>query len=106
MKDGILAALPVPGTLKVIIGQMIDISANGFALRHKDEIGTGVNKAGLVLMGHEQPEYPVFEFPARLVYEKDIGGAFRSGFQFGDLSRNQTSQLAYFIESNIESIAV
>ena len=106
MKDGILAALHVPGTLKVIIGQMVDISENGLALRHKDKIGTVLGKAELVMMGHEQPDYPVFEFPARLVYEKDIGGAFRSGFQFGDLSQSQTYQLASFIESNIESIAV
>ena len=106
MKDGILAALPVPGTLKVIIGQIIDISENGLALRHKDEIGTALNKAELVLMGHEQDDYPAFEIPARLVYEKDIGGAFRSGFQFSDLSHRQTSQLTSFIESNIELIAV
>ncbi len=106
MKDGKLAALPVPGTLKVIIGRIIDISENGLPLWHKDEIATAVNKADLVLMGHEHSDDPVFEVPARLVYEKDLGGAYRSGFQFGDLSQTQTSQLASFILSNIESRTV
>src|SRR5208283_678108 len=106
MKGGILAALPVPGTLKVIIGQIIDISENGVALSHKDEIATSLNGAELVLMGHEQPDNPVFEVPARLVYEKELGGAYRSGFQFGALSRSQASRLASFIQFNVDSIAV
>ncbi len=106
MKDGILAALPVPGTLRVIIGQIIDISEKGVALSHKDEIATSLNGAELVLMGHEQPDNPVFEVPARLVYEKELGEAYRSGFQFGALSRSQTSRLATFIQFNVDSIAV
>lgn len=106
MKDGILAALPVPGTLKVIIGRIIDISVNGLALSHEDEIATSLNGAELVLMGREQFGKPVFEVPARLVYEKDLGGDYRSGFQFGALSHSQTCRLASFIECNIESIAV
>ncbi|MGA2223983.1 MAG: PilZ domain-containing protein [Syntrophobacteraceae bacterium] len=106
MKDGILAALPVPGTLKVIIGQIIDISEKGVALSHKDEITTSLNGAELVLMGHEQPDKPVFGVPARLVYEKELGETYRSGFQFGALSQSQTSRLASFLQSNIESIAV
>jgi hypothetical protein len=106
MKDGILAALPVPGTLKVIIGQIIDISENGLAISHEDEIAKNLNGAELVLMGHEQFDNPVFEVPARLVYEKDLGGDYRSGFQFGALSNSQTSRLASFIQCNVESIAV
>ena len=73
MKDGILAALPVPGTLKVIIGRIIDISVNGLALSHEDEIATSLNGAELVLMGREQFDKPVFEVPARLVYERILG---------------------------------
>ena len=105
-RDGILAALPVPGTLKVIVGQIIDISENGLALSHKDEIATSLNDGGLVLMGHEQFDNPLFEVPARLVYEKNLGEAYRSGFQFGVLSHSQTSRLASFIQSNVESKAV
>ncbi len=106
MKYGILAALPVPGTLKVVIGEIIDISANGLALSHEDEITTSHKGAELVLMGQEQFDNPAFEVPARLVYEKDLGEAYRSGFQFGALSQSQTSRLASFIQSNVESIAV
>ena len=106
MKDGILAALPVPGTLKVIVGQIIDISENGSAFSHKYEIATSLNGGELVLMGHEQSDKPVFGVPARLVYEKELGETYRSGFQFGALSQSQTSRLASFLQSNIESIAV
>ena len=71
MKDGMLAVLPLPGTLKVIVGQIIDISENGLALRHKDEIAMSLGKAELILMGHEHSEGPTFEIPARLVYEQE-----------------------------------
>lgn len=102
MKDGLLAALPVPGKLKIIVGQIINISENGLALRHKDQIATPIDRAELLLMGHERPDGSVLEIPARLIYEKDVGEAYRSGFQFGDLSQGQTSQLASFIQSNVE----
>jgi hypothetical protein len=62
MKDGMLAVLPLPGTLKTIVGQILDISESGLALRHKDEIPMPMSKAELVLMGHEQSEgehYPL-----------------------------------------------
>ncbi len=106
MKDGMLAALPLPGTLKVIVGQIMDISKNGVALRHKDKIARPLSKAELILMGHEQSEEPAFEIPARLVYEKEQGEGYRSGFEFGDLSQGQILQLASFIQSNIEPIGV
>lgn len=106
MKKGMLAALSVPGTLKVIIGQIIDISEAGLALRHGDEISSELNEAGLMLMGHEQSEEPVIEIPARLVYEQELEGGYRSGFQFAELSQGQISRLTTFIESNMESIAV
>jgi c-di-GMP-binding flagellar brake protein YcgR len=106
VKGGMLAALPVPGTLKVIVGQIIDISENGLALGHKDEITRPLGKAELILMGHERSEDPTFEIPARLIYEKEHGEGYRSGFQFGDLSQWQVSQLASFIQSNIEPLAV
>ncbi len=102
MRDGMLAALPVPGTLKVIVGQIMNMSENGLAIRHKDRIAMKLNKAELVLMGHERPDDPMLEIPARLVYEKNLGEGYRSGFQFGELSQGQTSQLASFIQSNVE----
>jgi c-di-GMP-binding flagellar brake protein YcgR len=104
MRDGMLAVLPLPGTLKAIVGQIIDISESGLALRHKDEIAMPLSKADLILMGHEQSEDPTFEISARLVYEQEQGGNYRSGFQFGDLSQGQMSQLVAFIQSNIEPI--
>ncbi len=106
MKDGMLAVLPLPGTLKVIVGQIIDISENGLALRHKDEIAMSLGKAELILMGHEHSEGPTFEIPARLVYEQEQREGYRSGFQFGDLSQGQMSALASFIHSNIEPIGM
>ncbi len=106
MKEGMLAALPVPGTLKVIVGQILDISEKGLALRHKDEIAIGPEIAGLLLMGHERSAVDAFEIPAKLVYEREQEEGYRSGFQFDDLSQGQISQLASFIESNIESIAI
>jgi c-di-GMP-binding flagellar brake protein YcgR len=106
MKDGMLAVLPLPGTLKAIVGQIIDISESGLALWHKDEIARSLSKAELILMGHEQSEDPTFEIPARLVYEQEQGEGYRSGFQFADLSQGQMSQLASFIQSNIEPIVM
>jgi hypothetical protein len=106
MRDGMLAALPLPGTLKVIVGQIVDISENGLALRHKDEIARPLTQAEIILMGHEHSEEPAFEIPARLVYEKEQGEGYRSGFQFGALSQGQMSQLTSFIKSNAESIAI
>jgi len=106
MKAGMLAALSLPGTLKVIVGQIIDISANGLALRHKDRIARPLSSAELILMGHEQSEDPAFEIPVRLVYEQEQEEGYRSGFQFGDLSQGQIAQLTSFIRSNIEQIAV
>lgn len=76
MKGGMLAALPLPGTLKVIVGQIIDISESGLALRHKDEIAMSLNKAELILMGYEQSEEPTLEIPARLVYEQQQGEGY------------------------------
>lgn len=105
-KPGILAAVPVSGTLTVIVGQVIDISENGLGLRHEDKIATSIDRSQLVLMGHEQCDYPVFEIPARLVYEKNVGENHRSGFQFDKLSKHQRSQLTSFIESNAESMTV
>jgi len=106
VKAGMLAALSVPGTLKVIVGQIINISENGLALRHKDGIKRSLVKAELILMGHEQSEEPAFEVPVRLVYEQEQGEGYRSGFQFSELSQRQMSKLASFIQSNVESIAV
>jgi c-di-GMP-binding flagellar brake protein YcgR len=101
-----LAALSLPGTLKVIVGQIVDISESGLALRHKDEIARPLSKAEIILMGHEHSEEPAFEIPARLVYEKELGEDYRSGFQFGNLSQGQILQLESFIKSNVEPIAI
>ncbi|MHC1728986.1 MAG: PilZ domain-containing protein [Syntrophobacteraceae bacterium] len=106
MKDGMLAVLHLPGTLKTIVGQILDISEGGLALRHKDQIAMSLTRAELILMGHEQSEDPTFDIHARLVYEQEQGENYRSGFQFGDLSPGQMSQLRFFIQSNIEPIAV
>jgi c-di-GMP-binding flagellar brake protein YcgR len=106
IKSGMLAALSLPGTLRVIVGHIVDISESGLALRHKDEITRPLSKTELILMGHEHSEEPTFEIPAMLVYEQEQGEGYRSGFQFGDLSQGQISQLASFIQSNIEPIAV
>jgi c-di-GMP-binding flagellar brake protein YcgR len=106
MKHGMLAVLPLPGKIKVIVGQIVDISESGLALRHTDEIAMSLGKTELILMGHEESEDPTFEIPARLVYEKEQAEGYRSGFQFDDLSGEQMSQLAYFIQSNIEPTAM
>jgi c-di-GMP-binding flagellar brake protein YcgR len=105
IKSGTLAALPLPGTLKVIVGQIIDMSEGGLALKHKDEITKPLNNVEIILMGHEQSGGPAFELPARFVYELEQGEDYRSGFQFGDLSKGQISRLDSFIQSNIDSVA-
>ena len=104
MKDGMLAVVALPGTIKTIVGQIIDISKSGLALRHNDEIAMSLSKAELILMGHEDSEDAAFEIPARLVYEKEQSEGYRSGFQFADLSQGQMLQLASFIQSNIEPV--
>ena len=106
IKEGMLAAFSLPGTLKIVVGHIIDISESGLALRHRDEITRPLSKAELILMGHERSGEPAFEIPAKLVYEQEQDEGYRSGFQFGDLSQGQVSQLASFIRSNIEPIAV
>jgi c-di-GMP-binding flagellar brake protein YcgR len=106
MKDGMLAVLPLPGKIRTIVGQIIDISESGLALRHADEIPMPMKKADLILMGHEQLEDPTLEISARLIYEKEQGEGFRSGFQFDDLSGEQMSQLACFIQSNMEPVTI
>ncbi len=106
LKKGMLAALPVHGTLKVIVGQILDISENGLALRHKDEISIGRKEAGLLLMGHEQSQAPAFEIPVTIVYEREQEEGYRSGFRFSDLSQGQMSRLTAFIRSNTESTAI
>jgi c-di-GMP-binding flagellar brake protein YcgR len=106
IKEGMLAAFSLPGTLKIVVGHIIDISESGLALRHRDEITRSLSKAELILMGHERSGEPAFEIPAKLVYEQEQDEGYRSGFQFGDLSQGQVSQLASFIRSNIEPIAV
>ena len=106
VKDGILAVLPLPGKFTSIVGHIIDISESGLALRHTDEIPAPLKNADLILMGHEDPKDPTPQIPARLIYEKEQGGGYRSGFQFDGLSRRQMSQLACFIQSNIEPITV
>jgi c-di-GMP-binding flagellar brake protein YcgR len=106
MKEGMLALLPLPGQIRVIVGQIIDISESGLALRHTDEIAMSLSKTELILMGHEESEDPTFEIPARLVYEQEQAEGYRSGFQFDDLSQEQRAQLDFFIQSNIDSLAI
>jgi len=106
MRNGMLAVLPLPGQTRTIVGQIVDISESGLALKHTDEIAMSLNRAELILMGHEESVDPTFEIPARLVYEKEQGEGYRSGFRFDDLSREQMYQLSCFIRSNIEPIAV
>ena len=106
MKNGMLALLPLPGQIRVIVGQIIDISKSGLALRHSDEISVSLGKAELILMGHEESEGPTLEIPARLVYEQEQAEGYRSGFQFDELSSEQMSQLNFFIRSNIEPLAI
>ncbi len=102
MKNGMLAVLPLPGQFRSIVGHIVDISGSGLALRHTDEIPVHLKRGDLILMGHEDREDQVLEIPARLVYEKEQAEGYRSGFQFGELSSEQVSQLACFIQSNVE----
>ena|SRR5208282_2516751 len=103
LKEGILAALSLPGTLQLIIGQIIDVSESGLALRHGDQIATTAPTAELFLIGRERLEDSEFNVTARLVYDQDLGTGHRSGFEFRDLTENQASRLASFIRFNMES---
>ncbi len=103
VKDGTLAALSVPGKLKLTIGPVLDISKGGLALMHTDEISAEPEKAELVLLGHDESKTSELRFPARFIYRQKLQKGYRSGFEFKNLSGDQISLLASFIESNSSS---
>ncbi len=100
VKVGTLAALSVPGKLKLTIGPVLDISQGGLALMHTDEMAADPDKAELVLLGHGESKISDLKFPARFIYRQKLEKGYRSGFEFKDLSDDQISLLASFIEGN------
>lgn len=100
VKDGTLAALSLPGKLRLTIGRVLDISENGVAFLHTDEIASAADKAELALLGYGLSQTPDLKFPARFIYRRKLDNGYRSGFEFTDLSKDQVSRLISFIQSN------
>ena len=101
MKDGILAALTVAGTIMLTVGQIRDMSADGLTVIHTDEVPIAPGMADMLLLGYGGSQAPDLNIPARFIHQKNTENGFRYGFEFGDLSREQRTRVSAFIQSNV-----
>ena len=102
IKGGMLVVLSVSVDNGSTAAEILDMSENGLALMHDDELAAVPDKAEILLIGPETSNESLLKIFASLIYQKKLEQGFRSGFEFIDLSRDETSWLQNFIKRNIK----
>ncbi len=103
IKGGMLVVLSVSANDGSTAAEILDISENGLALMHDDEVEAVPNRAEILLIGEETSNESLLKILASFVYQKELEQGFRSGFEFIGLSQDEASWLRNFIKRNIES---
>ena len=101
-REGAFVALRLRGSK---LGQIVDISARGLAFRYID-IGERPRGTFELDILFRDKEFHLERVPAKTVSDSESAEAFpfsatktrRHSVQFGDLTDDQVSQLAYFIK--------
>lgn len=106
-KDGAIAAFfPATEGHSFLLGQILDISTGGLALRYFAKEHDSNLPCHLEIFGSDRPPIYIENVPAKVVYDFHVEnipgspfGVRRCGVQFGELSERHVSQLKYFIRN-------
>jgi c-di-GMP-binding flagellar brake protein YcgR len=106
--DGALAAILTSDLRSYTsLGDIVDISRSGLALRYVGKKGQELNNSALLdVFAYKGTRIYLEKLPCRIVYdhplETDVPSlkTRRCGLQFGELTPSQRSQLDYFIQAN------
>jgi len=100
VKEGAFAVLRYKPT---IMGQIVNMSSNGIAVIYK---GKRLSKSSEIDMFIKDAGFYLDEIPVKTISDHKIGGRFpfrseslwHRSIQFGELSEEQESQIAHFLE--------
>ena len=107
VEPGVVALLTPRWPHPTMVGDVLDISSNGLALRYiADEAPSDRLSSELTLVSPEH-SFRLAKLPIRAVSDFEIAkvpfsfaAPRRLGLQFGELTQDQTSQLEYLIMSH------
>ncbi|MGD9503741.1 MAG: PilZ domain-containing protein [Syntrophobacteraceae bacterium] len=111
VREGVLAALCVPGDFFASVGWIVDISMGGLCLLSPESKVEQERILEIKLMGYEDSTVPIERFPSKVIYTKPMEpisvGPYtmnRHGFQFARLSGQQQVLLEDFILANANAL--
>jgi hypothetical protein len=103
VKSGVVAVLTPRWPHPTMVGDVLDISSNGLALRYIADEAPSDRLSELTLVSPEH-RFRLAKLPIRAVSDFEIAkvpfgfvAPRRLGLQFGELTQDQTSQLEYLI---------